>query len=98
MAIWKLSPVDLKDPDWAASSHRGPVIVRARDEDEARRTAAEAFDVKVGFKLREGVKAPPWRRPALVRVEPIEDPRFEAEGPADVLDPSFPEASSPRRR
>lgn len=98
MPIWKLSPVDLKDPNWEASSHRGAAIVRARDQEEARRTAAKAFDVKVGFKPGQGVKAPPWRRPDLVRVEPIEDARFDPEGPADVLDPSFPEAPSPRPR
>lgn len=96
MPIWKLRPVDLKDPRWEASSHRGSAIVRAPDKEAARHAAAKAFDVKVGFKLRGGVKAPPWLRPDLVTVERIDDPRFDSDGAAEVLDPSFPEASLPR--
>ncbi len=89
MAIWKLTPLDLLDPNWDASSHRGVAIVRARTETDARNTAAKAFDTKTRFRPGEGQKFPPWKRPALVRVEPIEDARYEAEGPAAVLDPSF---------
>ncbi len=89
MPIWRLTPVDLTDPDWGASSHRGFALVRARDEEEAREAAAAAFDVPTRFEPGRGVLAPPWKRPRLVTAEVIEDPRFEAEGPAEVLDPSF---------
>jgi hypothetical protein len=49
--------------------HRAAAIVRARDESAARTIAAEAFDVKTGFRPRHGLVAPPWRRPELVHVE-----------------------------
>ena len=89
MAVWTLTPVDPNDPSWAASSHRGPAVVRARNEAEARAVAAQAFDVKTGFAPGQGVRFPPWTRPAAVRAEHIDDPRFEADGPAGLLEPSF---------
>ena len=36
MPLWKLQPLDLSDPNWEASSHRGVVVVRAPDEETAR--------------------------------------------------------------
>ncbi len=89
MALWKLTPIDLLDPNWEASSHRAVVIVRAASEEAAREAAAEAFDVKTRFAPGQGMKAPPWKRPALVQAEAIQDPRYEAEGPTEVLEPSF---------
>lgn len=89
MPLFKLSPVDLTDPNWQASSHRAAAIVRARDESAARRIAAEAFDVSIGFRPGRGVRVPPWRRQELVYVEEIEDARWEAEGRDEVLYPSF---------
>lgn len=88
MQIWKLMPLDLLDPSWEASSHRGIAIVRARDESEARAMAGRAFGAKTRFAPAKGQKFPPWRRPELVKAEPIDDPRFEVEGPAAVLEPS----------
>lgn len=89
MALWKLSPIDLTDPSWQSSSHRGPAIVRAKNEDQARAIAARSFDLPVGFRPGQGVHAPPWRRASLVRIEAIDDPRFTPDGPDEVLDPSF---------
>jgi hypothetical protein len=89
MPIWKLTPCDLHDPNWEASSHQGIAIVRARDEADARATAAKAFDAKTRFSPRKGQRFPPWKRAGLVKVERIEDPRYEAEGPASVLEPSI---------
>jgi len=94
MAVWTLTPVDPDHPSWAASSHRGPAVVRARNEVEARAVAARAFDIKTGdiktgFAPGQGVHFPPWTRAALVRAEHVDDPRFAAEGPAELLEPSF---------
>ena len=82
-------PIDLLDPNWEASSHRGPAIVRAQSETAARKAAAEAFDVATHFPPRGGAKFPPWHSPALVRAERIEDARYEEEGPTEILDPRF---------
>ncbi len=89
MPLFKLSPADLNDPNWQASSHRAAAIVRARDESAARAIASDAFDVTIGFQPGRGVRVPPWRRDELVHVERIEDPRWEADGPDEVLYPSF---------
>jgi hypothetical protein len=88
MALWELRPVDLTDPNWEASSYRGIVIVRARNENAARRAAQDAFGVKTRFRAGAGVTAPPWTRPDLVTAETIEDPRYDPEGPTEVLYPA----------
>ena len=50
MPIYSLTPLDLDNPNWVASSHRGRAIVRAANEHEARAVAAQAFDLKTGFR------------------------------------------------
>jgi hypothetical protein len=89
MPVWRLVPVDLLDPNWEASSHRGPVVVRAPDEASARATAEAAFGVKSRFAPGEGMKVPPWTRPELVRVVLLEQSIHPAEGLTEVLEPSF---------
>jgi hypothetical protein len=89
MAVWRLVPIDLNDPNWEASSHRGNVVVRARNEREARALAARAFDVKTGFRPGEGVRFPPWTRAGLAMAERVDDPRFEPEGPPEILEPAL---------
>jgi len=64
-------------------------VVRARNEVEARAVAARAFDVKTGFAPGQGVHFPPWTRAALVKAEHVDDPRFAAEGPTELLEPAF---------
>jgi hypothetical protein len=98
MPLWKLHPVDLEDLSWKASSHRGLVIVRARDEQHAREVAQKAFGVKAGFPLEGGIIVPPWLRPDRVTAEILKDPRFEAEGPEAVLVPSFDKNLTPQPR
>ncbi|HUZ75378.1 MAG TPA: hypothetical protein VMU87_20535 [Stellaceae bacterium] len=87
MSVWKLTPIDLLDSNWNGSSHRGPVIVRARDEAAARTLAAKAFDVTTRFAPGTGITAPPWTRATLVRAERIKDDRYPVKGPWEVLDP-----------
>ena len=89
MAIWRLTPIDLLDANWEASSHRGTAIVRAPDEPAARAAAAEAFDVATRFPPGAGVRVPPWTRATLVKAEAITDRRYDPDGPVQVLDPAF---------
>lgn len=89
MPIWRLTPLDLSDPSWEASSHRSLAIVRARDEADARATAAKAFDQKTRFQPGKGPRFAPWKRASLVRVECIDDPRYDADGPTVVLNPAI---------
>jgi len=88
MPLWELSPVDLLDAAWEASSYRGKVIVRARDEAAAREAAARAFAVKTRFKPGVGITAPPWKRPALVKAAISKGDRYAAEGPTEILYPA----------
>jgi hypothetical protein len=89
MPVWRLTPTNLADPNWEASSHRAAAVVRAANEAAAREVAAAAFDVPTRFAPRSGAKFPPWSSPALVKAACIDDARYESEGPAEVLDPSF---------
>ncbi len=89
MSVWKLMPIDLSDPNCEASSHRGVAVVRAPDEAVARAAAAEAFDVPTRFPPRGGARFPPWHSSTLVEAMRVDDPRYEAEGPTEILDPVF---------
>jgi hypothetical protein len=89
MPLWKLQPLDLSDPNWEASSHRGVVIVRAPDEETARAEAERAFGVKTRFAPGAGLRVPPWKRALLVSAERVRDQRYEEEGPTEVLEPTF---------
>ena len=89
MPLWELTPVDLLDPDWEASSHRGNVIVRAPREEVARDEAEKAFGVKTRFEPGGGVKAPPWKRPTLVTAKIIQNDRYEEDGPTEIVFPAL---------
>jgi hypothetical protein len=91
MPIWKLTPIDLDDPNWESSSHRGLVVVRAPNEGSAREGAEKAFGVPTRFPPGKGMRVPPWMRSELVRAEIIDSPIYPAEGPTEVLEPFFKE-------
>lgn len=97
MRIWKLAPIDLDDPNWEASAHRGWAVVRAPNEASAREAAERAFAVQTRFPPGKGMRVSPWMRSELVRAETVEDSIYSAEGPTEVLEPSFggrPESAS----
>lgn len=96
--IWRLTPVDLSDPAWEASSHDGMVMVRATDEDEARHLAQAAFGVKTRFQPGAGIIAPPWLRAEHVKAEVVLDSPYDPDGPTEVLVPSFEHDLDTHRR
>ncbi len=98
MPIWRLEPCDLRDANWEASSHRGPVIVRAPSETAAREMAERAFGVKTRFTPGKGLHVPPWRRPHLVHARIIESATYPAEGATEILEPSYDLVLSQRER
>ncbi len=89
MFVWQLTPVDSTDANWEASSYRGMVVVRAKDEDAAREQAETEFGLKTRFPPGRGIAAPPWKRPALVKAEIINDPRYDSDGPSEILYPTM---------
>jgi hypothetical protein len=89
MPVWRLIPIDLDDPNWEASSHRGLVIVRAPSEASAREAAEAAFGVPTRFRPGKGLRVPPWKRSELVKAEIIDNPVYPVEGPTEILEPFF---------
>jgi hypothetical protein len=87
MPIWELKPLEPDDPNWEASTHRGRVLVRARDENAARAAAQKAFGAKTRFRPRSGIKAPPWKRPDVVAARVVEDAPYAKDGPTEILFP-----------
>lgn len=87
MAIWKLKPVDPREHHWRASTYVGPVVVRARDEAEARHLAASAFGISP--KLDPDLEIPllPWYIDRIVTCEHVAESDFDEEGPDTILGP-----------
>jgi hypothetical protein len=96
MFIWKLVPNDLDDPSWQGSSHRGPVVVRAPDEERAREEAQKAFGVPTRFPPGSAYALAVWKRRELVAAEVVPPGRFDPEGPIALLEPSFDTDLTPR--
>ena len=71
-----------------ALAHIAVAVVRAPNEAAARKAAAGAFDVPTHFPPRGGAKIPHCRSPAPV-MEQIEESRYDAKGPTEILDPRF---------
>ena len=87
MLLWQLQPVDTAATCWEASTYRGQVIVRARDEAAARELAEKAFGVKTRFSPGKGMKAPPWKRPEFVTATVVDVPLYSPKGPSEILYP-----------
>src|SRR4051794_33643210 len=59
MQLYKLTPIDLTDPGWRASRHKGEVIVRAASEAAARARVDRRFGTGIGREdLSAAVRAP----------------------------------------
>ena len=90
MPIWKLTPTNIKDIAWRASTYTGTVLVRAVDEPHARRLAATALRMQVDARLVQHTRGPtPWTDPQLVHCVREHQSIYLEEGPAKML---WPEA------
>lgn len=85
MSIWLLKVKDSAHGDWAASTHKGDVVVRADGEAMARKQAAFEFTIATEVKPGESVKFNPWEQPEIVSCEPLEGTDYEPEGDPQVL-------------
>jgi hypothetical protein len=66
MRLWSLKPRDVKDRNWAASTYRDEVIVRADSERAERRLAAVAFGIAANVVSGEKIRVVPWDSSDLV--------------------------------
>lgn len=87
MPIWKLMPLSTDTPDWNLSTHRGEVIVRAKDEREARQLATQQFGIAAKRTLGQSTLLNPWEDAALVSCARIQTHDYQDTGPAAILFP-----------
>jgi hypothetical protein len=86
--IYELAPIDLDDPDWKASTHHAPCVVRADNERNARLAATLAFFVATGREPGAKLHANPWNQTDKVEIHPVAEHGFDEEGPQMVLAPA----------
>ena len=86
MRVWRLSPVNTREPEWQASAWTGVAGVRAETERQARRLAALSFGTATEWALTLPFMSP-WGDPALVRAQEVNDPCYPATGDEAVIEP-----------
>ncbi|MCH8079618.1 MAG: hypothetical protein IIA06_07560 [Proteobacteria bacterium] len=87
MNIWKLSVTNPDSQNWEASTHKGDVIVRAKDERQARMAANQAFIIATKKILGRSIKLSPWEDSEDTKCELIENGKYSTEGEPCVLEP-----------
>lgn len=87
MPIWRLTPLVSDCPDWNLSTYRGEVIVRAKDEEEARDLATNQFAVAATGSANQDTLLNPWENEELVVCEPIQAHDYQDSGPSEILSP-----------
>jgi transcriptional regulator with XRE-family HTH domain len=89
MKLWKLSPVDPGNLNWAASTWKEPATIRAPSERAARAAAALAFGMAAQRAPSGEIPSNPWRQEHLVRAEAVVDSRWVVDGPVSILEPTW---------
>jgi hypothetical protein len=89
MKIWRLTPIELADPDWRASTYHEPVTVRAPDGIEARFACMWAFGIAVERNPGTGASHAPWLQSRLARCEELHGSGWSTDGPTTILDPAL---------
>lgn len=79
MPLWRLEPIDPTDRNWAASTYKGDVVIRADDMRRARRLAAGAYSIATNHKPGETIRSVPWSQADLVDVIQIKATNDHAE-------------------
>ncbi len=89
MKIFKLVPKNLNSPDWGESNLPEKVIVRAEDENKARRIAAFSFAPPVEIKSRvQPSPINPWESSNHVDCKEETDSKYSIDGDEEILDPN----------
>lgn len=66
LMVWHLVPIEPGHLDWEASNHRGPCLVCATTEEEARSFAMRAFIMLTPVRLGQNIRNCPWDNPKHV--------------------------------
>ena len=83
MQIYQLFPAITDAPEWKSSAFKGPVLVRAESEADARDLACERYWIS----SRAEGNGPPWRRADLVQVDVLAQPNYPMAGRPMILEP-----------
>jgi hypothetical protein len=83
MQIYQLFPAVTDATEWKASAFKGPVLVRAETEAQARDLACERYWIA----SRAEGSAPPWSRADLVQAEVLAQPRYPTDGRSMIIEP-----------
>ena len=97
MQLWKLEPIDLANRNWAASTYKNEVIVRAEDPSKAQDLAAKAYGTTPHTRPGETTIINPWDNPGLVRTIQVQatDDYTEDGGQEIVYPPKAVTSASP---
>ena len=91
MQLWKLEPINLANGNWAASTYKNEVIVRAEDVSKARDLAAKAYGTTPRPGPGETTVINPWDNPGLVRTMQVQETDdYTEDGDQEIVYP--PEA------
>lgn len=87
MYIWKLAAVSPTDPRWSSQKFRGPFIIRAVGEYEARQIAQmKTFQFgRVG--RMDHFSSSPWLDAEVTSATTVIDSEFPVEGESGILSP-----------
>src|SRR4051812_17886608 len=85
-SIWKLTPLKTNDTVWNSTNYRGIVIVRARNEQDARVCAMRRFGIVVPKILKEKTPVCPWLQGEMVACERLKDSSYDRIGDSMVLE------------
>lgn len=88
MKLYKFSPIDLSDISWERSWHQDEAIIRAENEQQARKLAMRLHDH--GFDHQEQTVLNPWANPSFAHCEEIPFGHYPTDGPAQILVPEIP--------
>ena len=88
MPIWTLEPLDGEDPNWEASTYKGRVIVRAKNERKARFLAAKAFGIAPHATRNQPLQITPWHYSGSVSCrQRLASSEYSEKGEDDILGP-----------
>lgn len=72
MQLWRFEPIDLTDRNWAASTYKAEVVVRAENLRHAQLLAARAYGIATEHRFAETVRINPWDHDGFVRVAQVD--------------------------
>lgn len=87
MPVYKLEPTSEDSADWQLSEYKGPVIVRAQNQESARKKAVDEFGTLGEEELGKNVPTDPWLQDNLVICKQLDNSEYEEEGPEEILSP-----------